>query len=45
VCAVRLEARQTEELRRSEVRDSKTLSDEACLRLGAALRSRYVHAL
>lgn len=45
VCAVRLEPRQTEELRRSEVRDSKTLSDEACLRLGAALRSRYVHAL
>ena len=45
VCSVRLEARQTEELRRSEVRDSKTLSDEACLRLGAALRSRYAHAL
>jgi ribonuclease HIII len=45
VCAVRLEPRQTEELRRSEVRDSKTLSDEACLRLGAALRSRYAHAI
>lgn len=45
VCAVRLEPSQTLELRRSEVRDSKTLSDEACLRLGAALRSRYAHAL
>ena len=45
VCAVRLEAGQTAELRKSEVRDSKTLTDEACLRLGAALRSRYVHAI
>jgi len=45
VCAVRLEPRQTSELRKSEVRDSKTLSDEACLRLGAALRSRYAHAI
>jgi len=45
VCAVRLEPGQTAELRKSEVRDSKTLSDEACLRLGAALRSRYAHAL
>ena len=45
VCAVRLEPKQTAELRKSEVRDSKTLSDEACLRLGAALRSRYEHAL
>jgi len=45
VCAVRLEPGQTDELRRSEVRDSKTLSDEACLRLGAALRSRYTHAI
>ncbi|MBK7642642.1 MAG: ribonuclease HIII [Planctomycetes bacterium] len=45
VCAVRLEPAQTEELRRSEVRDSKTLSDEACRRLGAALRSRYEHAI
>jgi ribonuclease HIII len=45
VCAVRLEPAQTEELRKSEVRDSKTLSDEACLRLGAALRSRYAHAI
>jgi ribonuclease HIII len=45
VCAVRLEPEQTAELRQSEVRDSKTLSDEACLRLGAALRSRYAHAL
>ncbi len=45
VCAVRLEPAQTAELRKSEVRDSKTLSDEQCLRLGAALRSRYAHAI
>jgi len=45
VCAVRLEPAQTVELRKSEVRDSKTLSDEACLRLGAALRSRYAYAI
>ena len=45
VCAVRLEPAQTAELRKSEVRDSKTLGDEACLRLGAALRSRYAYAI
>ncbi len=45
VCAVRLEPGQNRELRASAVRDSKTLSDESCLRLGAALRSRYVHAI
>jgi ribonuclease HIII len=45
VCAVRLEPGQSAELRGSQVRDSKTLSDEACLRLGAALRARYAHAI
>ena len=45
VCAVRLEPAQTAELRGSQVRDSKTLNDEACLRLGAALRSRYAYAI
>lgn len=45
VCAVRADAAQQEELARSAVRDSKTLSDESCLRLGAALRSRYAHSI
>lgn len=41
VCAVRLEPGQSDEIRRSGVRDSKTLTDEQCIRLGGALRSRY----
>jgi ribonuclease HIII len=45
VAAVRLEAGDAERLRGGEVRDSKTLSDEACLRLGAALRGRFAHAI
>jgi ribonuclease HIII len=45
VCAVRLETGQSAELRGSQVRDSKTLDDQACLRLGAALRSRYAYAI
>ena len=45
VCAVRLEPGQSEEIARSGARDSKTLNDEQCLRLGGALRSRYAHAV
>ncbi len=45
VAAVLLEPGQAEELRGSGVRDSKTLTDEQCLRLGAALRSRYAVAV
>jgi ribonuclease HIII len=45
VCAVRLEPGEARELDGGLVRDSKTLSDEACLRMGAALRSRYPHAI
>jgi len=41
VCAVRLEKGQSDEIKRSGVRDSKTLTDDQCLRLGAALRTRY----
>lgn len=41
VCAVRLEPGQSDEIKRSGVRDSKTLTDDQCLRLGAALRTRY----
>jgi len=41
VCAVRLEKGQSDEITRSGVRDSKTLTDDQCLRLGAALRTRY----
>jgi ribonuclease HIII len=45
VCAVRLEPGQSDEIRRSGVRDSKTLTDEQCIRLGGALRSRYAVAV
>jgi len=45
VAAVRLEPGQSEEIQKSGVRDSKTLTDEQCLRLGAALRTRYAHAI
>jgi len=45
VAAVRLEAGDADKLRAGEVRDSKTLSDEACLRLGAALRANFPHAI
>jgi len=45
VCAVRLTRAQSDELRGGLVRDSKELSDEACLRLGAALRARYPFAI
>ncbi|MBI5363073.1 MAG: DUF3378 domain-containing protein, partial [Planctomycetes bacterium] len=45
VCAVRLEPAESKALAGGMVRDSKTLSDEACMRLGAALRSKYRHAI
>jgi ribonuclease HIII len=45
VAAVRLEAGDAEKLRGGEVRDSKMLSDEACLRLGAILRAKFPHAI
>jgi ribonuclease HIII len=45
VAAVRLEPSESRGLRGSEVRDSKRIDDEACLRLGAALRSRYPYAV
>lgn len=45
VCAVRLEPAESKALSGGMVRDSKTLSDEACVRLGAALRSKYRHAI
>lgn len=45
VAAVRLEAGQAAKLRAAGVRDSKALSDEQCLKLGAALRRLYPHAI
>ncbi|MBK7878722.1 MAG: ribonuclease HIII [Planctomycetes bacterium] len=45
VCAVRLEPAEAQALTGGMVRDSKTLSDDACRKLGAALRSRYRHAI
>lgn len=45
VAGVRLEAGQAQSLRASGVRDSKTLSDEACVRIGGALRAVYPHAI
>lgn len=45
VAAVRLDPAQSRELQGSEVRDSKRIDDEACLRIGAALRARYPHAI
>lgn len=45
VAAVRVEAREARELAASRVADSKTLTDETVLRLGAALRSRYAHSV
>lgn len=45
VCAVRLEPGQSDEIRRAGVRDSKTLTDAECIRLGGALRSRYAVAV
>jgi ribonuclease HIII len=45
VAAVRLEPADSRALRGGPVRDSKTLSDETCLRLGASLRGQFPHAI
>ncbi len=45
VCAVRLEPGQSDEIRRAGVRDSKTLTDDQCIRLGGALRKHYAVAV
>lgn len=45
VAAVRLEPGEGAKLAAGGVRDSKTLSDEQCLKLGAALRAHYPHAI
>jgi ribonuclease HIII len=45
VCAVRLAPDLRRELAGGQIRDSKTLGDATCLRLGAALRSRLPHAI
>jgi ribonuclease HIII len=45
VAAVRLEAGEAAKLRASGARDSKELSDEQCLRMGAALRGLFSHAI
>lgn len=45
VCAVRLSPEESAQLRAGGVRDSKTLSDDACIKLGGALRSRFAHAI
>lgn len=45
VAAVRLDPPLMRDLRGGPVRDSKQLSDELCLRLGAALRAKVPHAI
>lgn len=45
VAAVRVDPDEARALAESRVADSKTLADETVLRLGAALRSRYAHAV
>jgi ribonuclease HIII len=45
VAAVRLSPEQSRELAGSRVGESKAISDESALRLGAALRARYPHAI
>jgi len=45
VVAVRLEKGQATKMRAAGVRDSKQLSDEQCLKLGAALRGIVAHAV
>jgi ribonuclease HIII len=45
VAAVLLEPGQASKLRAAGVRDSKTLSDEQCKKLGAALRGVFPHAV
>lgn len=45
VAGVRLESGEAAALRRSGVRDSKTLADDTALRLGAALRAKFPFAI
>ena len=45
VCAVRLAPEQRKALAAGTIRDSKTLSDEACMRLGAVLRGKVEHSI
>ena len=45
VCAVRLEPEQSEAMLGGPVRDSKQINDDACRRLGAALRASVPHAV
>ena len=45
VAAVRLEPDEAGALRGGEIRDSKLLTDDVALRLGAALRARFPHAI
>ena len=45
VCAVRLEPEESRKILGGPIRDSKQMSDEACLRLGAALRGSVPHAI
>lgn len=45
VAAVLLEPAQAAQLAQGSVRDSKTLSDEQCLKIGGALRSIVAHAV
>ncbi|HTF89146.1 MAG TPA: ribonuclease HIII [Planctomycetota bacterium] len=45
VCAVRLEPAQSSAMQGGAIRDSKQMTDEACLRLGAGLRASVPHAI
>lgn len=45
VAAVRLTTAEADALAGSNVRDSKMLGDEQCLRLGGALRAKFAHAI
>ncbi len=45
VCAVRLEPEESRKILGGPIRDSKQMTDEACLRLGAALRGSVPHAI
>jgi len=45
VCAVRLEPEESKAFEGGPVRDSKQVADEACLRLGAALRGKLPFAI
>ncbi|HUR28893.1 MAG TPA: ribonuclease HIII [Planctomycetota bacterium] len=45
VCAVRLEPDESRAMQGGPVRDSKQMTDEACSRIGAALRAKFPHAV